>query len=149
MGKTRKSMRHRLSILAALLLTAAVGCSFSDSSKSSSDSSSSPFRWSSSSSGGGDSGYRNDISESTYAYVQTGGALPAFQRELGRVAERHGVTDWEGDPATWFAMGEGLARAGVNAGALEAFKNELADGDANRLRAIQIGYETYRSQIDG
>ena len=126
-----------------------VGCSFSDSSKSSSDSSSSPFRWSSSSSGGGSSAYRDDISESTYAYVRTGGGLPAFQRELGRVAERHGVTDWEGDPATWFAMGEGLARAGVSAAALEAFKSELADDDPNRLRAIQLGYETYDSQIKG
>jgi hypothetical protein len=141
---------------AGWLVTAAVaslvlGCSFSDSSKSISDSisgSSRSFSDSSASSSGGDASktsekealYREDVRNLTAAYVRDGGDVASFQRGLGSVARRHGISDWEAVDATWTGIGEGLKRADATPQQIDATSAALAGGNAIRRQEIQRGY---------
>ena len=97
--------------LGALLLTLLGACSFSDSSESISTSfnnalesiSNSFNAMSNSSSGGGESAsalYLEDVRAYTEVFAVQGGSAQDFSRGLSDVAERHGITDWEAEPAT-------------------------------------------------
>lgn len=112
--------------------------SSSDSSKSLSRFVSSPFRWSSGSSG--DSGSQ-DVEQATESFVHSEGDLDAFRRDLSRIGREHGVSDWESHEPTWWAIGQGLRRAGVEGERLEAVKTELADANPHHMKWIQWGYE--------
>jgi hypothetical protein len=141
-------MRHVLPLGLALLMFA--GCSISKSI-------SSPFEWSSDSiaSSSGSSGssrsssrdraqeYRNDVRDYTAAYVQSGGQFDTFNRGLGSIASKHGVSNWEADDNTYVGIGEGLRKAGVTSTQLSVWKSNLSAGDSSRAAAIQEGYESY------
>lgn len=126
------------------LVTGPLGCgSISGSSKSSSDIVSSPFKWSSASFGSDPQGaamYRQDVSELTVAFVDSGGELVAFQSRLGKVARDHGVSDWEADPNTYVGMGSGLRDAGLEGPAFEQWSQRLAAGQPERLEQIAYGH---------
>jgi hypothetical protein len=133
----------RLSLLLVLTLGA---CSFSYSSKSISSSvESSSDSVSSSSPGGAERAYRHDVRDYAQAYASSGGGdYRAFQADLAKVAERHGITDWESSMTTWVAVGEGLGRAKVNDAQLMAYKRNLAADEPRRMEAIQQGYDSAR-----
>jgi hypothetical protein len=138
-------MTRMSSSMGLALLLAVSGCSFvwssesiSDSSKSSSDSSTS------SSPAGSEAAYQGDVRDYTYAHVISGGNVANFQRDLGRIAERHGITNWEADTATYVGIGEGLRRANINSVELDAFKRNLSGGDTGKMQAIQRGYDQAR-----
>jgi hypothetical protein len=57
--------------------------------------------------------YRDDVRVATRAFVGSGASADAFQRQLGGIAERHGISHWEGEPGTWVAIGAGLGEAGI------------------------------------
>jgi len=110
-------MQHTLKNTIALfgVLTLLAGCSFSYSSGTSSDSSKS----SSASSGGSETDpkdakrtYMSDVSTYTSSAAK-GDDAAAYLRELGSIAERNGITDWERDTDTYNAIGTGLRRAGI------------------------------------
>src|SRR5262245_8665661 len=131
-------------------LVLATGCMLSTSSESISKSVSSPFTLASSlstssSSRGEEAEYRHDVAEYTDAYVRSGGRYDAFQRRLGEIAAKHGVSDWETNDATYVAFGEGLARAKVQGVGLETWVENLAGGDPGRVRLIQQGYRDYET----
>lgn len=124
------------------------GCSISASSESISKSVSSPFTMASSlsrSSGseGDEEAYRREVAEYTDAYVRSGGQYDAFQRRVGELAVRHGISDWEANRTTYVAFGEGLKRAGVKGLALDTWTENLAGGNARWIKAIQEGYRNY------
>ncbi len=98
-------------VVPALFLAA--GCSLSTSAEMGSDSSRSSESSSRSSTSDAkkDSRYREDVRTYTAAHVRSGGSREAFEKTLGELARRHGVTNWEEDPATLAAMGEGMAEA--------------------------------------
>ena len=132
----------------ALLLLASSGCGVfksstsQGSSESISNSVSSPFKWSSKSSGstGGDSASSIDVREATELWAREGDDVDVLRRDVGRIAESHGVTDWEADPGTFDAMGRGLRRAQVEEARFDALSSELAAGDAHALAWIRGGY---------
>lgn len=127
-------MKTRITRMAALgmalaMLTAVTACSFAASSRSSS----SPCRSSSRSSrrapgpGPYDRGpeapmvseptadaFQEEISATTVLQLRANATAESFQREVGAIAGRHGVIDWQGDRRTFVAIGRGLKRAGVN-----------------------------------
>ncbi|HEX2485289.1 MAG TPA: putative lipoprotein [Myxococcota bacterium] len=80
------------------------------------------------------------LAEDAAAGGRTGGEL---SRELTRVAARHGIADWESEPDTLRAVGEGLRRAGVARDDLPAWGEGLgiADAEAARARLLE-GWET-------
>lgn len=140
--------------LAALALALACGvglaCSFSYSSDSSSDSSnhSSDSSTSSSDSSSPDhdddkkadsARYEHDVEQYTVAFLEAGGRGDAFFSGLGDVARRHGVSDWESEPATWEAIGRGLARSPVTPAERTAYQAAWTGGDATKQGAVAKG----------
>ena len=140
----------RSSVVGFVALSAVVlaGCSISASSwslsKSVRSSSRSSDSSSSSSPGAAEEAYREDVSDYTRAYVKSGGDFRAFQSDLGRLAEEHGITNWEENLLTYTAIGEGLGSAKVSDAELRAYKRNLSRGDPKKADAIQEGYNSAR-----
>lgn len=138
------------------LAVASAGCSFSYSSESISDSitgsSKSVSDSISSSSPDGSSkseqAYREDVRDYTSTAARSGRRAAEFEGGLARVAEQHGVTNWEADRATWVGIGEGLGRAGVGADELRKWSDALAHDQPAGLpadRLMRQGYDAGRS----
>ena len=135
------SVPARTLIIPALLILA--GCSLSTSSRSLSDSSDSSESSSrSSTSKERRSRYREDVRSYTATYVKSGGPFDAFEKELGELARRHGVTNWEDDQTTYVGLGEGLGDAAVREAQLETYKAIFSRSDPLKMQAIQQGYDT-------
>jgi hypothetical protein len=132
-----------LRVLPLLVCVLSFGCSISTSSQSVSDSSASSESSSRSSTKLTKTGhYREDIRTYTAAYVRSGGSFDAFEKTVGDLARRHGVTNWEDDAATFAGIGQGLADAGVRDAELETFKATVSRSNTWRSQAIQQGYDT-------
>jgi hypothetical protein len=142
MGATR---RVGIAGFLAALAMAAAGCSFSDSSASISKSIGSSFGSSSSSSpGDSESAYRDDVRDYTSASIRSTQGDASFFRGLAPIAQKHGVTNWEGDSTTWFGIGEGLAKAKLAPSEIETYKRSLAGSDPARNAEIERGIQAYR-----
>ncbi|GBC63730.1 hypothetical protein DENIS_4728 [Desulfonema ishimotonii] len=136
-------IRITLALLAAAFLLSA--CSISYSSGKSSDSVKSLFDSSTSSSGKkeeSEAAYRNDIRHMTAVFLETGLPSEKYMREIGRIAERHGITDWEREEGTYAAIGAGLKKAGIPASDLRdvGFLADVFSGKADVSAAILRGY---------
>jgi len=97
----------------------------------------------SSGSGGGTKSslaYRRDVRAWAATFAQTGGTQDEFLHGIGRIAESHGLTHWEADPATLVAIGEGLHDAGWSVGQMDGLRADLADVEAERVDAVFEGY---------
>lgn len=138
-----------MNTLPTLLLVTAMafsaGCSLSassDSSAASSDSSANSSESSSRSSSpeGKEATYRDDIRDYTEAHARSGGPLDAFQRRISELARQHEITNWEDTLATYEAIGAGLGRARVNQTQVDAYKQNLGQGDPRKMDAIQAAY---------
>jgi hypothetical protein len=144
-------------LLAALFATCiSIGCSKSSTTQASSESSSksfsSPFKSSSNSSSGGEeeagaeeeSAFRRDVSDYTTTYAGNPGDAGGFQRGLGRIAESHGITDWESRTDTYHAIGRGLGVSDIDHAHYTSLAIALANDRFDRLDAIRMGYESVR-----
>lgn len=137
--------RRSLVLIVSFSLLAGGGCFKSStleaSSQSSSDSSASSSRSSSSSSPGARrSAYAQAVRDYTTQFVLTGGDFSDFQAGLAPVAKEHGVSDWEGDSATWEGIGRGLKKSGVSGQRLTSLEDQLSGGDAQKIEWIRRGY---------
>jgi hypothetical protein len=137
--------RSVLAVSGQLLLLGAPGCGWlSDSSisisKSVSTIVSSPSESLSRSSSPEDA-YRDDVRDFTAAYLRSGGDPAELEREVGTVAEKHGITDWESSRVTYEGIGGGMAEAGVTQAELDGYKAAIA-GDAQRAEWMQDGYDS-------
>lgn len=132
-----------LATLLCAAMAAVVGCSFSDSSASISDSISSPSDMisSSSSDDAADTAYRDDITDHTRTVVAAGGSAHDITGDLGAVAARHGITDWEAVDSTYVGIGRGLALAGVDSKSLAAYEDEVTAVPA-RTKLIRRGFDS-------
>ena len=141
------STRSPLAWLAVLLSMALpLGCSFSHSSESFSDSSKGSSDSSTSSSGEKDSSaFRDDVETYTAAYVGAGGrGEESFFGGLGDLARKRGVSDWEGEPATWEAIGRGLGRSHLADAERIAYVRAWTGGDADKTDALDRGLAAAR-----
>ena len=129
--------------LIALAVALLPGCgSFSKSSSKSSEIVSSPIA-SFSRSSSPEAAYREDVRDFTAAHVQSGGTVEGLRREVGSLAAKHGITDWERSESTYRALGAGLAQAGYRQVQVDAFKKNLADTE-EQAEWIQKGYDSSR-----
>ena len=138
-------MNPLLALLVALVMASSVGCSFSASSESSAASSESSAHSSESSSkssspDGKESAYRDDVRDYTEAYVKSGGQFDAFQKRIGELARRYDITNWEDSLATYEGVGAGLGRAKVSQVQVDAYKQNLGNGDTRKMDALQKAY---------
>jgi hypothetical protein len=59
--------------------------------------------------------YARDLRSYVAAFARGGSDDPAaFERGVSRVAESHGVVHWEGEPVTFYAIGQGLRDANAS-----------------------------------
>jgi len=129
-----------------MLAAYTAGCSFSASSKGSSNSSesssdivSSPFTSSSGSSSPEDA-YREEVKDFTASYLKSGGNAAQLEQEVGKIAEKRGISDWENNEATYVGIGKGLHKAGLKQAELDGFKASLG-ATGQKAEWIQDGYD--------
>jgi len=143
----RARLRSSVGTALALACTTALGCSFSYSSDSSSDSSkhSSDSSTSSSDSSSPDKDdksarFDEDVEQYTLAFLEAGGSKDeSFFSGLGDLARQHGVSDWESEPATWEAIGRGLARSPASTAERTAYQTAWSGGDTAKQSAVAKG----------
>lgn len=143
-SRSRSLLRALLVTGAAGIVLSMVGCSISDSI---SDSVSSPFKWSSDSSRSSShdkESYQRDIRDYTEAYVRSSADVQGFRKGLASIAEKHGISNWEADAATYKGIGQGLGRAKVKQAQLEVYKTNITSGNVTYASAMQEGYDQYR-----
>ena len=146
-------LQHVLALLAVCGLCA--GCAFFNSSSTASESLqsistslrsvSNSVQSSSESSFGDDGGvaaYGRDVRNFTAAFVDSDASRDEFLRNLGRIAEAHGITHWERERATYVAVGAGLRQAGVDRVALRTFQESLAGADPAVVESLLEGYDS-------
>ena len=147
-----------LRLALALACASALACGFfSQSSESSSDSSNNSSKSSSDSSTSSSpkhdhdddqkekksSSFDQDVEQYTVAFLEAGGSEHAsFFAGLGDLARQHSVSDWEADPATWEAIGRGLARSDASSAERTAYQAAWTDGDAAKQSAVAKGIST-------
>ena len=99
----------------------------------------------SSGSGGGDASkkesYQRDLRQYAAAFVHGGGSEQDFARGVTRIAENHGIANWEAEPATPFAIGQGMREANVSEAEMRAFCREFG---ANAT-AAKLAFEGWQS----
>lgn len=143
-----RSRRYIPAIFFLAMVFVLSGCSLSQSSSASSESSSkiisSPFLSSSASSSPDTSNkYRDDVEGYTYAYVRSSSLdYTGFQKGLGEIAAKYGITNWEAQPVTYNAIGRGLKKAKLTGVEYETFKKNLAAGEYSKMQDIQKGYDS-------
>ena len=131
-------MKKTLMIVLALM---PLGCSFYYSSESSMKTLTSPCRSSGSSKDEDKKeAYRDDVRDFTAAYASTHRDPQAFERGLGEVARRHGITDWEADDTTYVAVGAGLKRAAVSGPDLASYETTIGRTEPAKVALIRRGY---------
>lgn len=116
-------------------VTAAVK-SVSDSSKSSSEKLSGDARV--------EQEFRDDMRIATRDLVASGASDTEIQRELGRVAELHGISHWEAEPGSLIAIGAGACQAGTSADELDSLVERLGH---TRERERQLAQEGCRAAL--
>ena len=133
---------HSLLVCAVASIALSLGCSVSNSSETISDSISSPFDWSSSSSDSvaGDSAYRQDVSDYTVAFADQPEDWGAFRQGVTRLAEQHGITNWEEDTFTCASIGLGLQRRGLDARTAARFGEDLFGANTRSQNALLAGF---------
>lgn len=94
-------------------------------------------------SGGGSAGlaYQRDVRAWATEVAQSGGTQDELLRGIGRIAESHGLTHWEAEPATLLAIGEGLSDAGWTLEQMEQLRGELG---GVQPRSVDLVFEGYR-----
>lgn len=132
-------MRHLVVPCMIIALAASVaGCSFSASSESSSDIVSSPFT-SSSDSSSPENAYREEVKDFTSSYVKSGGDMASLDEQIGKIAEKRGISDWESNESTYVGIGKGLHAAGLNQAQFDGYKATLAKNE-QQTQWLQNGY---------
>jgi hypothetical protein len=88
--------------------------------------------------------YHRDVRAFAAHFARTGGTSQDFLRGIGSVAAEHGITDWESQPDTHRAIGEGLRDAGIEPAQLDALTARASDADPMVLALVREGYATAR-----
>lgn len=146
-----------LSKLAILLVLALImaGCSISMSSESSSESISTSsdiiFSPSTSSSGGDDDDdkdeegegnlYEEDIAALTVLYISHEKNNAEFLRQVGEIATKHGINNWEQEASSYKAMGKALKRAQVNEKDITAIPYFKSLAETDHYSDVMDGFE--------
>jgi hypothetical protein len=114
-----------------------------DSSDASADSSNAWSKSSSGSSSGDDEAaeavpearYRDDLRLASHAWATRDGSSTELAREIGQIALRHGVLDWQASPSTWSGVDSGLRESGMPAPQVDRVLEGLGRQEALRREA--------------
>jgi Flp pilus assembly protein TadD len=126
------------------LLVAGAGCFKSSTSQASSESSSKSSSSSSDSSGNDKKEHaalERDVRDYTASHAGAVRDVAVLQREIGALADEHGVLDWEADVTLHAAIGRGLAEAGIRGDAARELGAAIVGADGERLAWVLAGQE--------
>jgi len=87
------------------------------------------------------SNYERDLRQYSASFVQSGGTREDFLRGVTRVAENHGIANWEAEPSTPFAIGQGMRVANVSEQEMRAFCREFGTNEY----AAKLAFEGWQS----
>ena len=83
-------------------------------------------------------GYVRDLRQYSALFMQRGaGSTEDFQRGITRIAESHGIAHWQAEPATPYAIGQGLREANLSESAMQEFCEQLGAGTPAAKLALQ------------
>ncbi len=88
--------------------------------------------------------YRDDLRVATRTLVDAGASDDQVLRELGRIAELHGISHWEGEPGSLIALGAGACEAGMSEPRLDSLLARLGQ---NGARARSLAHEGCRRAL--
>ena len=135
---------QRLVVTIATLVCFSVGCGMFKSSTSQASFESSSDSSSSCSSSSKDEDEKQALQRDVQTLVAThttrGDDLAALRRDLGVLAETHGVTDWERSDDVYVAIGRGLAQAGVGRARAEVVGRDLGGTNRQSAGLVVAGY---------
>lgn len=77
--------------------------------------------------------YRNDVRVAAREWGSAGGSTEDFARQLGSISERHGISDWQGQRASFRGVAEGLREAGLPEPQVNSRLEALGGGPAAAL----------------
>ena len=84
------------------------------------------------------SGYVRDLREYVDLFMKRGdGTTRDFERGVSRIAESHGITHWEAEPSTPYAIGQGLRQADWSEAQMRAFCAEYGSDAAAAKLALE------------
>jgi hypothetical protein len=84
-----------------------------------------------------DEAYARDLAAVSATFVTSPVREAALVRDVTRVAEVHGITDWESVDATWVGIGAGLRDAGMSEPQAVAFVARVF-GDEGAARTVAV-----------
>jgi hypothetical protein len=85
--------------------------------------------------------YQRDLRQYSAVFVRSGGTQADFLRGVSRIAENHGIAHWEAEPATPFAIGQGMREANVSEAEMQAFCAEVG----SETPAAKLAFEGWQS----
>lgn len=141
----RRMLAFGLALLAVLLSGGcSISWSLSESSESVSDSSASISGSSSPKEGIGEAKipYRDDVANLTMSVVASKFSSANFIDALSRIAAQRRISSWEAEKATYYGIGKGLKRAGINKDAIrqQAFLQGVLASRSEAEQWIRSGY---------
>lgn len=87
--------------------------------------------------------YQKDVAAFTDSFIHQEMISLDYMIGLGRIANRHGITDWELSPDTYIAIGFGLKEAGLKKDRLTSCSlvQSVVKNKKDVLTLIMAGYE--------
>jgi outer membrane murein-binding lipoprotein Lpp len=86
--------------------------------------------------------YDEDVQAYAAVFAGSPGSERDFLRGIGRVAGRHGISNWESRPGTLVAAGRGLRRGGMTEERMDELGSGLAELDETTARLVREGWES-------
>jgi hypothetical protein len=83
--------------------------------------------------------YRDDLRVAARTLVDAGASDDQLLRELGRIAELHGISHWEGEPGSLIALGAGACEAGLSEPRLDSLLARLGQNGARERSLAREG----------
>jgi hypothetical protein len=83
--------------------------------------------------------YRDDLRVAARTLVDAGASDDQLLRELGRIAELHGISHWEGEPGSLIALGAGACEAGMSEPRLDSLLARLGQNGARERSLAREG----------
>ena len=83
--------------------------------------------------------YRDDLRVAARTLVDDGASDDQLLRELGRIAELHGISHWEGEPGSLIALGAGACEAGMSEPRLDSLLARFGQSGARERSLAREG----------
>jgi hypothetical protein len=85
------------------------------------------------------------VRDQTAQWLLAGDDPATRERDLAKIAQKRGISDWEQDEQTYLGIGRGLKKAGVSGKRYESLVAQLKGPNPDSAKWIQAGYDAEES----